>query len=79
MKKLFMAAALVMAAISFTSCEEGKCVCTGIKGNGGAILDFLQQGGYTDDMACQEIRSRYTDAKVITCLPGKTIEDLKDE
>lgn len=79
MKKLLMAAALVLAAISFTACEDGKCVCTGIKSDGGTLLEDLQQGGYTDDMACQELRSRYPDAQVISCVPGKVAADLKAE
>jgi len=83
MKKVFFFAATMLLMGVATSCSNGKCACYGNSQNidGGAI-DIKKeavQGGYTDQMVCDDlaaqIKAEYPKAGY-NCAPGKTLNDV---
>lgn len=80
MKKVILFAALAIAAIGMSSCKKGQCACIGSRdGSQIDIMQHLQQTGYTDDMACDEIKAQYPKAAAIVCKPGKTLDEVKED
>jgi len=81
MKKVFFVAAAALMMCMATSCKEGKCACKGLDANLQPIQEEISQGGYTDDMACTELKAqieaKYTVA-VMECRPGKTADNYND-
>ncbi len=80
MKKVILFAALAIAAIGMSSCKKGQCACIGTtNGTQIDIMQHLQQTGYTDDMACDEIKAQHPNAAAIACQPGKTLEEVEKD
>jgi len=78
MKKVFFFAVTALVMCAATSCKEGKCACVGVNSDGKTIRQDLSQGGYSDQMACDEIKAMYPNATNWDCRAGKTSDTYND-